>query len=163
MNFDPSNIKVKGKVTKPVNDPANGKFVLDSPDYNGKTEVPNMEFLTSQLVEILSYVNSDSMNEMRKTDKTGFKTHIQNKFHDFSDKYYTLLEMILNDDVNDITPLLKMLSIFSKTTSDKLDSQFETYRESVAEQYLYPSFGGKEQYAKKMKEEEKMAKKKHKK
>ena len=163
MNFDPSNIKVKGKVSKPVNDPANGKFVLDAPDYNGKKEIPNMEFLTNQLIEILSYVNTDSLEKMRKEDKDGFKAHIRNKFNTFSEKYYGLLEMILNDEVNDIRPLLKMLEIFNTTTSDKLDSQFETYRESVAEQYLYPSFGGKEQYAKKMKEEEKMAKKKHKK
>ena len=163
MNFDPNNMKIQGKVNKPVHDPANGQFVLDAPTFDDKPNVPNMDFLTNQLVEILSYVNTDAMDEMRKNDKNGFKTHIQNKFSEFSDKYYTLLEMILNDEVNDITPLLQMLSIFNTTTSEKLDSQFESYKESVADKFLYPTFGGKEQYEKKMKEEiRKNKNKKHK-
>ena len=153
MNLDPNNMKIHGKVNKPVHDPANGQFVLDAPTFDAKPEIPNMEFLTNQLVEILSYVNSDVMDEMRKNDKNGFKTHIQHKFSDFSDKYYGLLEMILNDEVNDITPLLQMLTIFNTTTSDKLDSQFESYKESVANKFLYPTFGGKANYEKKMKEE----------
>jgi hypothetical protein len=153
MNLDPNNMKIHGKVNKPVHDPANGQFVLDAPTFDDKPEVPNMEFLTTQLVEILSYVNTDAMNDMRQNDKNGFKTHIQNKFHEFSDKYYSLLDMILDEEITDITPLLQMLSIFKQTTNDKLDSQFESYKETVAEKYLYPTFGGKDQYEKKMKEE----------
>ena len=163
MNLDPNNMKIHGKVNKPVHDPMNGQFVLNTPTFDAKPEVPNMEFLTTQLVEILSYINTDTMDEMRKNDINGFKTHIQNKFNEFSDKYYGLLDMILNDEVNDITPLLQMLSIFKQTTSDKLDSQFESYKETVAEKYLYPTFGGKTEYEKKMKEEiRKNKNKKHK-
>jgi len=153
MKLDPNNMKVHGKVNKPIHDPANGQFVLDAPTFDDKPEIPNMEFLTSQLVDILSYVNTDEMDIMRRNDKNGFKTHVQNKFSDFSEKYYGLFEMILNEEINNITPLLQMLSIFKQTTNDKLDSQFELYKETVAEKYLYPTFGGKDKYEKKMKEE----------
>jgi hypothetical protein len=162
MNFNSDTMKIHGKVNKPIHDPTNGQFVLDTPTYDSKPEIPNMEFLTNQLVEILLYINTDSMNDMRRNDIVGFKTHIQNKFEEFSEKYYGLLEMILNENINDITPLLQMLSIFNKTTPEKLNSDFESYKETVAEKYLYPTFGGKNNYEKKMKEEIKKSKNKKK-
>ena len=156
-------IKIQGRVS--ANDLRKNlkpdEIILDAPNYdNSKAEIPNMEFLTNQLIDILSYANTDQMNDMRMKDKDGFKAHMRHKYQQFSDKYYGLLEMILNDEVSDITPLLKMFEIFQQSTDKTVGNKFDTYRESVAEQFLYPSFGGKAQYESKMKDAEKKAKKK---
>lgn len=125
--------------------------------------VPNLNNLTLDIINVLTYINSDEMIELSNKDKKAFHDHVEAKFPAFSSKFYGLFDTLLDNKTTDIQPLIEMLTTFKSTSDNKLDSDFEDYRESMASKFIYPQFGGKEGYELALYEEHLKNKKKEKK
>lgn len=124
----------------------NGDSELNDIYSNDNLSVPNMDNLTEDLIKVISYLCTDEMVELGSTDKKQFNEHVRAHFPEVSQKYYGLLETLLDYSSDDITPLLTMLSMFKSTTNDELTTDFENYKEEMAKRFIYPQYGGKEGY-----------------
>jgi len=165
MDFDLSNMKKQTCSKKEMErDLATNKnsHVLTTEN----STIPDINDLSQQLIDILKYVNRDDIIQIKYENSTLFKEHVADQFPRFSDRYYSLLMTILDDRITDIKPFIRILEILQNTENSKIDDSFEQYKEELATQYIYPQFGGKENYELKMMEEQvknmKKSNKKHK-
>lgn len=117
-------------------------------------QVPDLKHLTENLVKILAEINSEEMIQLFDTDKELFKEKMEQKFPEFSNRYYSLFQQLLEKDMDNIGKLIMMLTNLHKVEHGELtmDDAFNNVRESLSEDYIYPKFGGKENFEKTMRE-----------
>lgn len=80
--------------------------VLDF-DEDAPLNLPDIDILTDQIIEILEYIDNNNLNRLREADKEEFGRKMEVKFNKFSNRYNSVFLKIISGD--DITPLLKML------------------------------------------------------
>jgi hypothetical protein len=130
--------------------------------------VPDIDHLTSGLVAIMEYVERDDIYELKNLNPIAFEEHLAEKFPEHFDRYYSTIMTLINTKADNINNFIHMINTF-KEVRDKgknIDLEYENYKEHLAEQFIYPDHGGKEEFENKMKNsqnEKKHKKKKHKK
>lgn len=109
-----------------------------------------MEELTEKIIHILEYMNLDCIKDLRKTNYDEFKKHIFLKFEDF--EYIAILKLLIDNEDVDINQLINMIKIADDIKHNKIseESAFNNFKEDMANIYIYPKFGGKESFEKKM-------------
>lgn len=142
-----------------VNNDQNG-FILNM----DLTKIPDLHKLTSTIIEFLEYINTPEMERLEQSDKTAFEKHLEHKFENFTVCFTTIYKMLLNKSERNenLTKLMDLIETLKKVQSGEknMDVEFDNFREQLSEQYVYPKFGGKEQFEKNI---EKRARKKNKK
>lgn len=119
--------------------------------------IPDLEKLLDRVLEFLRYINKTEMQELENEDKFAFERHLDSKFEDLSLRYYSIFRLLLDKD-NREDNVCKLIDIFStlkkvKTGSLDIHKATEEYHEELNSEYIYPKFGGKEQFEKKMQKE----------
>ena len=129
--------------------------------------IPDLNNLTNQIITFLEYINKSDMEKMEEEDPVAFKAHLENEFADFSLNYINVYNMLLNKNDRDdnIIKLMNLIEILREVKSGekKMQDEFNKFKENLSEQFVYPKFGGKENFEKKIKKRAmKKQKKQHK-
>lgn len=87
---------------------------------------------------ILEYMCTDEVIELRNKDEVEYEKHMEEKFEDFCDRFYSIFKKVLSGE--DITPLMGMLAEIEKVKrGDKTLEEAEQFvGEQLAQKYIYP-------------------------
>ena len=136
------------KVVKDV--PKNATITRDAP-LDAKA-IPNIEQLLDKILDFLNYINKESMQKMEATDKIEFDKHLNERFNEFSEKHYNIFKMLLDSEnrATNVAKLFDMLSKLKQVKMGQLDihQADRDFQEELNNKFLYPKFGGKEQFEK---------------
>ena len=87
-----------------------GSFIydMDAGVDAGVVNLPDVNVLLANVIEILEYSNSREMVDLRLADKVKYGDEMEKKFPAFSKRYYALFQQILEGE--DLSPLLMMFA-----------------------------------------------------
>jgi hypothetical protein len=110
------NIRATGAVTEEQirNDVGSFVYDIDAGVDEGVVNLPDVNVLLANVIEILEYSNSAEMVALRRTDKPKYNSEMERKYPQFSSRYFALFQQILEGE--DLSPLLMM---FAKIESVK--------------------------------------------
>jgi len=136
------------KVVKDV--PKNATITRDAP-LDAKA-IPDIEQLLDKILDFLNYINKENMQKLEATDKIEFDKHLNDRFNDFSEKHYSIFKMLLDNEnrATNVAKLFDMLSKLKQVKMGRLDihQADKDFQEELNNKFLYPKFGGKEQFEK---------------
>lgn len=117
-----------------------------------------MEELTDKIIEVLEYMNLENIKRLRKTNYEEFRKHIITKYSDF--EYFSILKLLIDNEGVDINKLIDMIKMANDIRQNNISQEDanEILKEDLANEYIYPKFGGKKQFEKEMIEEGKRKK-----
>jgi hypothetical protein len=125
----------------------NGTITKEAP-----INVVNVEKISEQTKEILEYIIKNK--KIENENFLLFKKHLENKFSDYATEYTHTFEMICDkkNRKENVKLLYEMFESLNKVNNGKSDLQMEEdkFYEQKNEQYIYPKFGGKQNYNKVM-------------
>ena len=81
------------------------------------SELPNANSVLDDVILILECMATDEMKNLKNTNINVFEQVMEDRFQDFSFKYYSIFRMILSGE--DITPLFMMLDAINDVNSGK--------------------------------------------
>lgn len=124
-------------------------------DRCNKEGIPDLVELTKQIVKFIEYIGTEEIEKLEKEDNDKFCAQVEATFPDFTLKYMSIYKMLL-DKENREENLVKLLNLFKilrdvKAGSRNIDREFDTFKENLAQDYVYPKFGGKTEFEKKIK------------
>jgi hypothetical protein len=130
---------------------------------NDATDFSDIKYIIDSITNIIEFISTDEMFKLKEENKTEYEQIIYEKFKDFSGRYFSLFNIILDGELNSLSHLVMMLNTLCmvKTKKISMDEAYAHIREELANQYIYPQFGGKKNFEKTLKERSK--KKNHKK
>ena len=105
-------------------------------DTEATKNLPDILELHSQVIEIMKYMLNPELIEMRKTAYEEYKQHMEDKYPNFSLRYYgTFMKVISGDD---IMPLMRMLAQLHKVKMGEisLDSAEKNVGELLSKKYV---------------------------
>ena len=92
-------------------DPSEG-IIYDHFEDRSEDTLPNAEEILDQVIQVLEYINTDELKQLKKTNELLYEQTIEIKFPEFTDRYYSVFKMLISG--NDISPLFMMLEAISK-------------------------------------------------
>ncbi len=109
--------------------------------------------LLEDLIKLVEYVETPEMKELQKSNENLYFYQVDEKFSDFSDNYYNIFRLIVDDTKNRSNNLFKIIDMIKRLNkieegNSTKEKEFEEVKEQLAEEHLYPSFGGKENFIK---------------
>jgi hypothetical protein len=127
-----------------------GKIIENTPE-----SMPDIEKLIDNVIIFLQYISTDEMEKMEEEDPVAFEKHLDVKFIDFTNRYYTVFKILL-DKPNREKNVQKLLEVFEKFNKIKngentIDDAYQEYTEELNSEMIYPKCGGKENFIKEMK------------
>jgi hypothetical protein len=142
--------KYKMEVSKMPKNLPKGSIMLNNDREN---KIPDLIKLTGQIIEFIEYIETPEAKNMAKENKMLYKHHLENKFEEFTLEYYSIYKMLVeneNERAENIERLFKMIDRLKDVESGKsnVDREFIKIREELAQDYLYPQFGGREAFQK---------------
>jgi hypothetical protein len=121
--------------------------------------IPNLEELIVNIYNLVNEIDSPEMRKLREVNNNEFKKLITHKYMNVMPR--KSIDLMLDDEHREenIERYLYMLELLTDVKNNKItiDEANERFMENLKIRYLYTSFGGKEQYEKKMKELEEEA------
>jgi hypothetical protein len=122
-------------------------------------ELPDIEKLMDTVIMFLEYIATEPMRRLEESDPASFEKHLESKFSDFSNSNYGVFKLLL-EKKHRAQNVNKLITLFSQLQSAKsgettLDAVYADYTEGLNNEYIYPKFGGKEQFEQTMKNKHK--------
>ena len=119
--MDDINIKEQKFVSSIEPEKDKNKIVLNFGNSDEKapdpSELPNANSVLDDVILILECMATDEMKNLKNTNINVFEQVMEDRFQDFSFKYYSIFRMILSGE--DITPLFMMLDAINDVNSGK--------------------------------------------
>ncbi len=130
-----------------------------------ESKIPDITNLTGQIIEFIEYIEKPEMKTFAKENNMMFKQHVESKFEDFTLDYYSIYKMLVENEEKRAENLDKLFNMISRlkdveTGKSNVEREFMKVREELAQEYLYPKFGGKKEFEKAMEKDLKKNKKK---
>jgi hypothetical protein len=131
--------------------------------YNMNNDIPDLEKLTNDVLKFIDFIDNPENRKMKEENIGNFNFLINENFPNLP---YAMIKL-LTDYENRTQNLEKILDMINLLRSVKfgtktLENAENEFIEKRAEEYLYPAFGGKEEFYR-VAEENKKNKKKGKK
>lgn len=128
---------------------------MDKYNYDGlhmsADAIPDLDEMLRHINDLLDCIEEEHMKQLEIQDKNMFERIIINKFHDKMP--FKIIRMLMEPDrYNNLDKLLDMfetLKIVQRGDAD-VYTEFKKFNEKQNEEYVYPKFGGKEEFYKKM-------------
>ncbi len=144
------NLKDNTKLTEVPKSFQKGHIMLNNEREGG---MPDVTKLTGHIIEFIEYIEQPDIKKMAQDNMMMYKQHLENKFEEFTLEYYSIYKMLVDNEkerAQNIEKLFKMLDRLKdvETGRTTVEKQFMQVREELAEEYLYPKFGGKDQFQK---------------
>ena len=126
-----------------VNQPGKDGVVIDDDTMEqmfqpvAPEQLPDPSIITSHVVEILEFMCTDDVVQMKSQNNESYKDMMRSKFKTFSDRYPSLFDMVIRGD--DITHLMSMLDKIGKVKSGmmSMEEAKDKTADDLAEQYVY--------------------------
>ncbi len=118
-----------------------------------ENKLPDLINLTGKIIEFVEYIELPDIKKMAQENKMLYKNHLESKFEEFTLDYYSIYRMLVDNDderAQNIDRLFKMIDRLKDVESGKsnVDREFLKIREELAQDYLYPQFGGRDAFEK---------------
>ena len=112
-------------------------------------DIPDLTLLTSKILEFIEFYDEPTTQELIKNNKGGYNLIINEKFEIIPLGMIRLLSDVNNRATN-LEKIMDMLSMLEKVKngSNSLENAETLFFEKRAEEYLYPQFGGKDNFYK---------------
>lgn len=117
-------------------------------------QYPDLKYVIDTVIQIIEFMSTDEMVKLKETSTDEYEAKIINKFEDFGEKQPALFNIILDGEIESLGNLIEMIRMIClmKTGQISMGTANEYVREMCAEQYIYPQFGGKNEFEKTIKE-----------
>lgn len=126
-------------------------------------KIPDLKKLTDNILKFIEFIDKPEIREIKKNEIGKFNYLVNEQFSDMPVSMIKLLSDYENKDKN-LEKILDMINILKSIETG--EKTFETaeneFVEKRAEEYLYPAFGGKENFYKVAEENKKKKNKKKK-
>ncbi len=116
--------------------------------------IPDMNYLMTVVEQIIFFIETEEMQKLEKSNKEEFEKMIYGKYN--NDVPMKIIALLVDENrYENLEQLLDMFDVLSDIKNGKKDiqSEAEKFSEKQNQKYLYPKFGGKEQFEKLMKEQ----------
>jgi len=110
---------------------------------SGEVNLPDVQEILSKVIEILEYMTTDEILELRSKNKDEYEEHMEEKFVPFSDRYYGLFKQLISG--KDITPLIEMLTEIEKIKEGNTTIEEAEHRigRSLEKKFVTPNLNKK--------------------
>lgn len=120
--MDDVNIKEQKVVSGEEVNKDKNKIVLNFGGDEGEAppnpeDLPKASNILDEVIQILECMNTEEMQNLKKTNVNVYEKVMEDQFPDFSFKYYSIFRMILSGE--DITPLFMMLDAINDVNTGK--------------------------------------------
>ena len=128
-------------------------FSTNTSDNMTPDSIPDLEKLTDDIIDFLKYMDKPEIKILRTTNYGAFQHKVDEKYPDIP---FSIIKMLTDEDESaeqkseNIIRLLNMFRQLNDIKQGKKDitEGFESFREEISEEYIYPQFGGKEEFEK---------------
>lgn len=123
------------------------------------SNIPDLEKLTNDILDFIDFVDKPENIELRKKQSGNFNYLLNEKFKDMPSSMFKLL-LDVDNRASNLEKILDMINMLKnvKNGYTTLENAENEFAEKRAEEYLYPAFGGKEQFYKVAEENKKNGK-----
>lgn len=99
--------------------------------------LPDSDEVLRNVVEILDFMCTDEMIELKYKSVDEFEKYMEEKFSDFADKYFAIFSKLISGE--DITILLKMLAAIKQVNTGQrsLEEVEKELGEELAASYIH--------------------------
>jgi hypothetical protein len=139
--------KVEPKIEVCSPEEIRNKFGEDHENPAGSREgIGNISILVENVIAMVEFMNSEPMKKLEKENKDEFERIIIFKYQ--QDIPWHIMSLLFEDQNKYLPELIDMFEILLKVKSGKADCQteFEKFGESKNEEYVYPKFGGRDNF-----------------
>ena len=120
--------------------------------------IPDLEKLTTDILDFLKFADTNESKLLMKENYGAFQHKVDELYPDIP---YSIVKLLMNDTETaeekskNLVKLLEMLSQLSdiKKGNKDMNESFNSFREGLSEEYVYPQFGGKEEFERKLAED----------
>jgi len=125
------------------------------------SSIPNLELLTDNVLNFIEFFDNPKIQELKKNQPGNFNYLVNEKFNTLPVSMIKLLSDLDNRESN-LEKILEMITLLKsvQTGNKSFENAENEFVEKRAEEYLYPSFGGKENFYKVAEENKKNQEKK---
>jgi hypothetical protein len=112
-------------------------------------DIPDLEKLTNDVLGFIDFIDKPEIREIKETNTGQFNFFVNEKFPNLPLSMIRLLTDYENRSQN-LEKILDMINLLRsvKTGERSLENAENEFVEKRAEEYLYPSFGGKDNFYK---------------
>lgn len=117
-------------------------------DFHNLPENSETRYILKTTINIISYIKEHpELKELKEKNILDYQDKIFEQYKEFSDKYFKLFMMIIDDTI-DFDTLMNIFKIKAAIEMKIIDqSSGDAYiTELLSEKYLYPTFGSKEKF-----------------
>lgn len=143
----PAEFEPHGIVNENNVNPNEKKLILEE---SKEEDIADITQLVEELTEILEYVAQPAMIELRKNNFKAYEEHIEAKYAKFVEKHYGIFDMIIKQENTDIDKFIEMCIMMDKIKNGQstMKEEYDKFSGKLNEEYIYPQFGGKENFEK---------------
>jgi hypothetical protein len=125
------------------------------------SDIPNLEKLTDDVLRFIDFADRPEIRNIKETELGKFNFMVNEQFPDLPLSMIRLLSDYENRSQN-LEKILDMINLLRsvKTGEKSLENAENEFVEKRAEEYLYPAFGGKDNFYKVAEENKKKKNKK---
>ena len=119
-----------------------------------KNAIPDLDDMLEHIEELLSDIETPEMQELEKRDKKEFEKILTHKYYSLIPSTKIINMFLAPERYDNLERFMEMCDRLRLVKDGKKDmkSAYQEWCEKVNNDLLYPSFGGKEEFEKKMKE-----------
>jgi hypothetical protein len=112
-------------------------------------QIPDLTLLTTKILEFIEFSDDPITHELLETNKNGYNLIIDERFSMIPFAMMRLLSDKQNRAVN-LEKIMDMISMLNKVKNgdDSLENAENDFFEKRASEYLYPQFGGRDNFYK---------------
>src|SRR5947207_2046646 len=113
-----------------------GKYIEEAPEV-----LPDIEKLIDYVISFLEYIDTEDMQKLENEDPNAFEKHLDNKFSDFTLRYYTFFKLLLDkkNRENNVKRILELLQSLNEVKNEEktMDKAWSDYTEDLNTRYIY--------------------------
>lgn len=111
---------------------------------------PEMQQLVETLTEIFEFMATDEMIALKVADMVQYEQILHDKFPEFCERYFSLFSTVLDGDFDSLDNLVVMVKYLCMVKAGEItmDTANTQIRDELASKYIYPKFGGKQEFEK---------------
>jgi len=120
-------------------------FSTNTSDNMTTDSIPDLEKLTDDIIDFLKFKDKPENEVLRKNNFGAFLQKVDEKYPNIP---FSIIKMLTDEDETDEQKSENIVKLLNdiKLGNKNIKEGFEEFREELSEEYIYPQFGGKEQF-----------------
>lgn len=111
---------------------------MENPEEEVERNIPDIDYITNTVLEMLEYMATPEMRELKQHDENEYTNNIRHKYHKFEDEFYAVYNLVLSG--GDINILMSMLKTLNNVKNNKLnlDQADKLVNDNLNQKYINP-------------------------